>query len=158
MTVLVKERHSGVSHYNPQTGRFLSEDPIGFEGGDANLYRYVFNRPLTFTDPYGKNAFAIAQGVGFILEGLVVAIAGSQSAGSCQDDGAVAQTEILAAASIEELLDRFPAKSENECRENLDKIRKEVCFKLPFGSVKRAKCLNLSLQYYQRCKQRVGAN
>ena len=41
------------SHYNPETGRFLSEDPIGFEGGDANLYRYVINNSINFSDPYG---------------------------------------------------------------------------------------------------------
>ena len=41
-------------HYNPDTGRFLSEDPIGFESGDSNFYRYVENNPLTFIDPYGE--------------------------------------------------------------------------------------------------------
>ncbi|MEX2122008.1 MAG: RHS repeat-associated core domain-containing protein [Pirellulales bacterium] len=39
--------------YDPQTGRFISEDPIGFEGGDANLNRYVGNDPANFTDPSG---------------------------------------------------------------------------------------------------------
>ena len=39
--------------YNPESGRFLSEDPIGFAGLDANLYRYVFNSPVTLTDPNG---------------------------------------------------------------------------------------------------------
>ena len=32
---------------------FLSRDPIGFEGGDANLYRYVRGKPLVATDPSG---------------------------------------------------------------------------------------------------------
>lgn len=45
------------SHYNPGTGRFLSEDPIGFESGDLNLYRYVGNMPLIATDPTGLVAF-----------------------------------------------------------------------------------------------------
>ena len=31
----------------------MSEDPIGFLGGDTNLYRYVGNQPLIFRDPYG---------------------------------------------------------------------------------------------------------
>ena len=39
--------------YNPDTGRFLSEDPIGFYGGDSNLYRYVGNNSLNYMDPYG---------------------------------------------------------------------------------------------------------
>jgi len=40
-------------HYDPRTGRFLSEDPIGFRGGDTNLYRYVLNNPVNNTDPSG---------------------------------------------------------------------------------------------------------
>lgn len=37
-------------HYNPSTGIFLSEDPIGFRGKDLNLYRYVKNNPLKYND------------------------------------------------------------------------------------------------------------
>ena len=39
--------------YDPAVGRFITEDPIGFDAGDANLYRYVSNSPLNFTDPSG---------------------------------------------------------------------------------------------------------
>jgi len=39
--------------YDPSLGRFLSQDPIGFRGGDANLYRYTFNGPTNATDPTG---------------------------------------------------------------------------------------------------------
>lgn len=39
--------------YDPQAGRFISEDPIGFGGGDVNLYRYVENNPVTLNDPLG---------------------------------------------------------------------------------------------------------
>jgi hypothetical protein len=31
--------------------RFVSEDPIGFAGGDLNLYRYVGSNPINATDP-----------------------------------------------------------------------------------------------------------
>jgi RHS repeat-associated protein len=40
-------------YYDPGVGRFISEDPIGFDGGDTNLYRYVGNSPINFTDPSG---------------------------------------------------------------------------------------------------------
>jgi RHS repeat-associated protein len=39
--------------YDASTGRWLSEDPIGFGAGDANLYRYVGNSPTMYTDPTG---------------------------------------------------------------------------------------------------------
>jgi RHS repeat-associated protein len=38
------------------TGKFISEDPIGFQAGDPNLYRYVANNSLNFTDPLGESA------------------------------------------------------------------------------------------------------
>ncbi len=39
--------------YDPKTGRWMSQDPIGFESGDANLYRYVGNDPGNGVDPSG---------------------------------------------------------------------------------------------------------
>ena len=39
--------------YSPSLGRFMSEDPKGFDAGDYNLYRYVGNDPLDKTDPMG---------------------------------------------------------------------------------------------------------
>ena len=39
--------------YEPTTGRFITEDPSGFKGGDANFYRYVGNDPLDKVDPSG---------------------------------------------------------------------------------------------------------
>jgi RHS repeat-associated protein len=39
-------------YYDPQIGRFISEDPIGFKAG-INYYRYVRNNPANLTDPKG---------------------------------------------------------------------------------------------------------
>jgi RHS repeat-associated protein len=39
--------------YVPSTGRWASEDPIGFDAGDPNLARYVGNGPEAFADPAG---------------------------------------------------------------------------------------------------------
>ena len=40
-------------HYAPFLGRWLSVDPIGYRAEDTNLYRHVFNAPLSRTDPSG---------------------------------------------------------------------------------------------------------
>jgi RHS repeat-associated protein len=38
--------------YDAQHGRFISEDPIGLMGG-INMYAYVINNPLGYSDPLG---------------------------------------------------------------------------------------------------------
>jgi hypothetical protein len=38
--------------YDPQARRFISEDPIGLNGG-INLYAYVENSPVSYIDPMG---------------------------------------------------------------------------------------------------------
>jgi RHS repeat-associated protein len=39
-------------YYDPQTGRYLTPDPIGLDGG-INLFSYVENNPVNTTDPKG---------------------------------------------------------------------------------------------------------
>ncbi|HEX2830433.1 MAG TPA: RHS repeat-associated core domain-containing protein, partial [Burkholderiales bacterium] len=39
-------------YYHPGFGRFISEDPIEFEGG-PNLYAYVGGNPISWRDPHG---------------------------------------------------------------------------------------------------------
>jgi RHS repeat-associated protein len=38
---------------DPKAGRWTSQDPLGFDAGDANRYRYVANRPTDRIDPSG---------------------------------------------------------------------------------------------------------
>ncbi|OQW86982.1 MAG: hypothetical protein BWK78_09455 [Thiotrichaceae bacterium IS1] len=35
--------HFGARDYDPQMGRWISKDPIGFASEDTNLYAYVYN-------------------------------------------------------------------------------------------------------------------
>ena len=44
--------------YDPQARRFISEDPIGLNGG-INLYAYTGNNPINYTDPSGQDAIYI---------------------------------------------------------------------------------------------------
>ena len=44
-------------YYDPSIGRFVSEDPAGFQGSGANWYAYVGNNPVNATDPTGKEPY-----------------------------------------------------------------------------------------------------
>jgi RHS repeat-associated protein len=54
--------------YDSSTGRWMSEDPIGFEGGDYNLYRYVGNSPLASVDPAGLAGDSVSVAIKRCLE------------------------------------------------------------------------------------------
>jgi RHS repeat-associated protein len=43
----------GARDYHPSTGRWTAKDPILFNGGDTDLYGYVFNDPMDMVDPAG---------------------------------------------------------------------------------------------------------
>ena len=53
--------------YDPNTGRFTSEDLLGFVDG-ANLYGYVANNPETGTDPLGLQAILFTPWWAALLE------------------------------------------------------------------------------------------
>src|SRR5471032_2602134 len=42
-------------YYDPQSGRFTQEDPIGLAGG-LNLYGFAGGDPLNFDDPFGLDS------------------------------------------------------------------------------------------------------
>jgi RHS repeat-associated protein len=42
-------------YYDPEVGRFTSEDPIGFAGG-GNPFAYARNRPMDLIDPFGLSS------------------------------------------------------------------------------------------------------
>jgi len=77
-------------YYDPNVGRFISEDPIGFDGG-ANFYRYVDNRPNRFSDPFGLESYAQE----FAAVGAVAG-AGTVTIGSVVVDATTGGVNILA--------------------------------------------------------------
>jgi RHS repeat-associated protein len=62
-------------YYNPEQKRFIAEDPIGFAGGDTNLYAYVGNNPVKATDPSGNCPLALALAAWGALQWATAAVA-----------------------------------------------------------------------------------
>ena len=56
-------------YYDPTIGRFISEDPIQFAAGSPNFYAYVYNSPLDYRDPKGKDPL-IGATIGAIAGGI----------------------------------------------------------------------------------------
>jgi RHS repeat-associated protein len=62
-------------YYSPDIGRFIKRDPIGYRGG-LNLYGYVGNNPVLYTDPSGLFGYGnycgpgTSPGAGTPIDGL----------------------------------------------------------------------------------------
>ncbi len=53
----VKLYYYRARYYDAKVGRFTQKDPIGFMGGDVNLYSYVGQNPVRYIDPLGMAGF-----------------------------------------------------------------------------------------------------
>ena len=47
----------GARDYDAEVGRWVAKDPIMFDGGSANLYGYVEDDPVNFSDPSGNEKY-----------------------------------------------------------------------------------------------------
>ncbi len=66
----------GARSYDPELGRFLSEDPLGLAAG-INPYAYVGNSPVNFVDPMGTDLECGTWDDPCWSSGLFVAVEGS---------------------------------------------------------------------------------
>jgi len=68
-------------YYDPTIGRFISKDPIGFAGGDINLYGYVRNNPVNWIDPYRLIRWGtVGKGAGKVVLGALGVVGGAAAA------------------------------------------------------------------------------
>jgi RHS repeat-associated protein len=84
----------GYRDYDPDVGRWTAKDPIGFAGGDTDLYGYVINDPIKWIDPWGLlvtyHGFGVSAGAGIGTEGdsvNYVSATGYTYEGSRRDGG-----------------------------------------------------------------------
>ena len=61
-----KRSHVRARPLDTQRGRWVTQDPIGFRGGDSNIYRYAGNSPLTRIDRSGTQIVSIG-----VIGGLI---------------------------------------------------------------------------------------
>jgi hypothetical protein len=61
-------------YYNPETGLYISQDPIGLAGNNPNFYAYTFDSNSE-VDPFGLNIFEklrITTKDGFLFKGFEI--------------------------------------------------------------------------------------
>jgi RHS repeat-associated protein len=89
----------GARDYDPETGRWTAKDPIGFDGGDTNLYAYALNDPVNVTDPSGRVAQIV---IGILVGGgvdLALQLLANGGNFDCVNWGEVAVNAALGAAT-----------------------------------------------------------
>ncbi|MGE4505375.1 MAG: RHS repeat-associated core domain-containing protein [Desulfovibrionaceae bacterium] len=82
----------GWRDYDPETGRFTALDPIGYAGGDSDLYGYCLDDPVNRADPTGLIAPLLLFGAGKLLS-LGIAAVGSYFAAGAADTAGHARDE-----------------------------------------------------------------
>ena len=64
-----------IRNCDPETGTFISKDPIGLNGG-VNMYGYCGNNPVNLVDPMGMAGGYLPRSIGDIGENMLTAILG----------------------------------------------------------------------------------
>lgn len=125
--------------YDPNIGRFISEDNIGFLGADVNLYRYVRNSPTNFVDPFGLRrsvGFKVGvAGVGFGSCGFL-AIANPVFGAACAGGFAI----FSAIEAVSDEIENSTNRQNNQFCGNSQNISRSFPFNFSIAPVGFASC------------------
>lgn len=72
-------------YYDPESGRYITQDPIGLEGG-LNLYRYARANPINMSDPTGECPMCVMYAV-CVAQCMIEDAVVNAATGECNDWG-----------------------------------------------------------------------
>ena len=148
---------------------FRSRDPIGFAGGDVNIYAYVQNQPVDFSDPYGllnpaktsvglinasRGIQSIAKGVGTIAAGTIAIPFTGGISGPTADTIGAAQISLGFAN-----LNRGMQQASEAYSENMDEASwKNLLGLAPFGQKFDDPCEPGPIEYFSGVWDKIVAD
>lgn len=107
--------------YNPKLMRWMNPDPIGFEDG-LNLYAYVHNNPMYYSDPDGKFVLPLIYVTWTAIEGFIVTFTTAEIVATVAATAAVGYSlHCIDNAIDEKHKDYIKEKDEKEQRERDEK-------------------------------------
>jgi RHS repeat-associated protein len=95
----------GAREYNGAIGRWMTKDPILFNGGDTNLYGYVLQDPVNYFDPSGLSSMGSDFGACISTpQQAVIGLLEANAIAACAAGGPAAPACIAATSAVYTLI------------------------------------------------------